>query len=88
MARLSWQRCAACGRLVLVRFGTAPDCSCAKLGGVAPRGRQADPPLAGRRADCKPAPEPPSSPIALLTPEQDAVARRLLGQALPDGFDL
>ena len=86
MARLSWQRCASCGGLVLARFGVTPDCSCARTGGDTRRGRPADPPLAARRA--APGRETPPPPFTVLTPEQDAVARRLLGQALPDGFDV
>ena len=84
MARLSWQRCAACGRLVLVRFGSSPDCSCARPGrGAAPPASPFPSLMAGLPKGGNDGPPP----LAFLTPEQDAVARRLLRQAFPDGFD-
>ena len=84
MARLSWQRCASCGRLVLVRFGSAPDCSCARPGAGAPLPANASPALStGHRLGDEGGPV-----VAPLTPEQDAVARRLLRQAFPDGVDI
>ena len=86
MAHLSWQRCADCGRLVLVRFGSSPECACARTGrgpGI-PAGLPSLPARAAERGE----ETRRASPLALLTPEQDAVARRLLQQALPNGFEL
>lgn len=90
MTHLSWHRCAACVRLMLVPFGQSPGCTCDRAGEASSR-------RAGNGSSDGPLPDltprPSASPLSaaaaqVLTPEQDAIACRLLRQALPDGLDL
>lgn len=87
MARLFWQRCARCGRLTLSRVGAPVSCECAHTGAGASAHAQGSTPALPASAPIPLAP-PPSAPVlALLTPEQDAAARRLLASVFPHGFD-
>jgi hypothetical protein len=90
MARMFWQRCPNCGRLVLARLGGAVDCECA---GRPPALSAPQQPLSlgpdssvPDRAPATTTPPPivrtPPRP-GLLSPEQDAAARKLLSDALP-----
>lgn len=88
MARLFWQRCPECGRLVLSRLGGTLNCPCraadAAPAAIGPFASLPDPPtVVGPEAAL-----PQPLRLALLTPEEDAIARRLLEQALPNGVDL
>lgn len=92
MARLFWQRCPRCGRLTLSRLGATTVCDCSP--GVPDPASRSQPanPLASGVTPALPVSTPipasaPISPLALLTPEQDAAARRLLASVFPDGFD-
>lgn len=92
MARLFWQRCPRCGRLTLSRLGATTVCDCARdIPGPASRPQASTPLPTGATPALpvsSPIPAPPPAPsLALLTPEQDAAARRLLASVFPDGFD-
>lgn len=96
MARMFWQRCPSCSRLVLTRLGVPTPCACV-------RDRSA-PAVHDRISDDRPPPDRttarsaagapgfgnPGDPasLAFLTAEQDARARRLLATVFPAGFDL
>ena len=86
MARLFWQRCPRCGRLTLSRLGATTVCDCSRgVPGPESRPQQA----ASFSSGVTPA-LPASTPapaLVLLTPEQDAAARRLLASVFPNGFD-
>lgn len=91
MARLFWQRCPRCGRLTLSRVGSPVSCECAHRDSApAPRPYPTSTPEASGVTPALPGFTPPPGPapvLALMTPEQDAVARRLLATVFPNGFD-
>lgn len=92
MARMFWQRCPRCGRLTLSRLGATTVCDCSRdIPGPAGRPQSAAPLASGVTPALPvstPIPVPPPAPaLALLTPEQDAAARRLLASVFPNGFD-
>lgn len=96
MARMFWQRCPSCSRLVLTRLGVATPCACVRdRSAPAVHDRISDdwtPPvrptsLSAAGAPGSPNPVDPAS-LVFLTAEQDARARRLLATVFPAGFDL
>lgn len=92
MARLFWQRCPRCGRLTLSRLGATTVCDCSRgISGPESRSEPAAPMTSGVTPALPvstPIPAlPPLPTLALLTPEQDAAARRLLASVFPNGFE-